>query len=67
MSIVHLLHGFVGAGKTTFAKQLQTKIDAIQFSPGALFIDQNAIDLFWAKFEPLQDDEEAVVIQPVEA
>lgn len=155
MPTVHLLHGFVGAGKTTFAKKLQTEINAVRFSPdewmialygdnpdkglfdtyyqrinkwiwvqianvlntgvdviydsglwkradrddviakvkalgavpklyalqvpfdvsrdrvlkrtaampdGALFIDDNAIRLFWSKFEPLQDDEDAVIV-----
>ncbi len=155
MTIVHLIHGFLGSGKTTFAKALEAETNAIRFSPdewmialygsnppadlfqeyharimdfiwlqiakttqagvdaildlgfwtrasrndaiarvkafgavpklyalqtpfevsqervlrrtadmpdGALFIDQNAIDLFWSKFEPLQDDEEAARI-----
>lgn len=155
MPIVHLLHGFVGAGKTTFAKKLETEINAVRISPdewmialygvnppaelfdeyyqrintwiwvqidrivktgvdviydsglwkradrddviakvkaigatpklyalqtpfevsrervlkrtdempdGALFIDDNAIQLFWSKFEPLQDDEVAIRI-----
>lgn len=155
MPTVHLLHGFVGAGKTTFAKKLETEVNAVRFSPdewmialygtnppaeffdeyyqrinkwiwvqigrivktgvdviydtglwkradrdeviakvkalgaqpklyalqapfevsrervlkrteempeGALVIDDNAIHLFWSKFEPLQDDEEAIRI-----
>jgi predicted kinase len=30
---LHLLHGFVGAGKTTFAKKLEKEIHAVRFSP----------------------------------
>lgn len=29
----HLLHGFVGAGKTTFARQLENETGAIRFTP----------------------------------
>jgi len=33
MATIHLLHGFTGAGKTTFAKKLETEIGAIRFTP----------------------------------
>ncbi|MCY7392641.1 MAG: ATP-binding protein, partial [Leptolyngbyaceae cyanobacterium CAN_BIN12] len=33
MTTLHLLHGFTGAGKTTFAKQLALEISAIRFTP----------------------------------
>lgn len=33
MATIHLLHGFTGAGKTTFAKKLETEIGAVRFSP----------------------------------
>ena len=33
MSTLHLLHGFTGAGKTTFAKQLAHEIGAMRFTP----------------------------------
>lgn len=155
MAIVHLLHGFIGSGKTTFARQLEQEKNALRFSPdewmvalygdkpaegkfeeyyqridqwiwvqieralalgvdvifdsglwkrddrdrviarvkalgaapvlyalqcpfeisrervlkrtaelpeGQLSIDDNAIHLFWSRFEPLQDDEEAIII-----
>ena len=33
MATLHLLHGFTGAGKTTYAKQLEHEISAIRFTP----------------------------------
>jgi predicted kinase len=30
---VHLIHGYLGAGKTTFARQLEHRIRAVRFSP----------------------------------
>ncbi|MEM7738948.1 MAG: ATP-binding protein [Deinococcota bacterium] len=33
MATLHLLHGFAGAGKTTFAKQLARDIRAVRFTP----------------------------------
>ena len=32
MATLHLIHGFVGAGKTTFARQLESDISAIRFT-----------------------------------
>ena len=32
MATVHLIHGFLGAGKTTFARQLESELPAIRFS-----------------------------------
>ena len=32
MATAHLIHGFLGAGKTTFARQLEQNIPAIRFS-----------------------------------
>ncbi len=32
MATAHLIHGYLGAGKTTFAKQLERSIPAIRFS-----------------------------------
>jgi predicted kinase len=33
MATLHLLHGPVGSGKTTFAKQLEHRIRAVRFTP----------------------------------
>jgi predicted kinase len=33
MATLHLLHGPIGSGKTTFAKQLERKIRAVRFTP----------------------------------
>lgn len=32
MAIAHLVHGYLGAGKTTFARRLEQKLPAIRFS-----------------------------------
>jgi predicted kinase len=33
MPVVHLVHGYLGAGKTTFAKRLERELPAVRFSP----------------------------------
>jgi predicted kinase len=33
MATAHLIHGYIGAGKTTFARQLETRRPAIRFTP----------------------------------
>lgn len=33
MPTAHLIHGFLGVGKTTFARQLERKTKAVRFSP----------------------------------
>jgi predicted kinase len=32
MPTAHLIHGYVGAGKTTFARRLEQELPAIRFS-----------------------------------
>jgi predicted kinase len=32
MATAHLIHGFIGVGKTTFARQLEERLPAIRFS-----------------------------------
>jgi len=32
MPTVHLIHGYIGAGKTTFAKQLAEKVNGVRFN-----------------------------------
>ena len=38
MTTLHLLHGFIGAGKTTFAKRLAGEISAMRFTPDELMV-----------------------------
>jgi predicted kinase len=33
MATLHLLYGFTGAGKTTFARKLETELSALRFTP----------------------------------
>jgi predicted kinase len=33
MATLHLLHGFTGAGKTTFAQKLERELSALRFTP----------------------------------
>jgi predicted kinase len=33
MATLHLLHGFTGAGKTTFARKLERELSALRFTP----------------------------------
>ena len=49
MPTVHLIHGYLGAGKTTFAKELA--------EDGSLFIADNTFDVLKVRFEPVQPDE----------
>jgi predicted kinase len=34
----HLIHGYLGAGKTTFAKRLAAELGAVRYSPDALMV-----------------------------
>jgi predicted kinase len=33
MPVAHLLHGYIGAGKTTFARHLESQTSAVRFTP----------------------------------
>jgi predicted kinase len=44
MPIVHLIHGFLGVGKTTFARQLERATGAIRFSPDEVMSARHGID-----------------------
>lgn len=33
MPVVHMVHGYLGAGKTTFSKRLEQELPAVRFSP----------------------------------
>lgn len=39
MPIVHMIHGFVGAGKTTFSKKLEQEVRAVRFTPDEWICD----------------------------
>src|ERR1700722_3286944 len=39
MPTIHMIHGFVGAGKTTFARKLEKDIKAVRFSPDEWMAD----------------------------
>ncbi len=44
MPTVHLIHGFIGAGKTTFARQLERETGAVRFSPDEVMSQRHGID-----------------------
>ena len=44
MAILHLIHGYIGAGKTTFAKKLEVETGAIRFSPDEWMIERHGIN-----------------------
>ena len=68
----HLLHGFVGAGKTTLAHRLvmcpvelarRRVLKRSEEGPDdALWIDDAAIERFASRYEPLASDEACVVV-----
>ncbi|HEX6765832.1 MAG TPA: ATP-binding protein [Polyangiaceae bacterium] len=42
--IAHLVHGYLGAGKTTFAKELAARTGAIRYSPDELMVARHGHD-----------------------
>ena len=54
---VHLLHGFLGAGKTTFARQLERQLPAVRYTPdewmGRLFGDDPPAEHFQRNLDAL--------------
>ena len=50
MPTVHLIHGYIGAGKTTFARRLERQLPAIRFSHDewmtCLYGDDPPVDQF---------------------
>ena len=59
MPIVYIVHGFVGSGKTTFARKLETETGAIRFTPDewmiALYGDNPPAEMFGVYFKRIQD------------
>lgn len=44
MPIIHLMHGFIGAGKTTFSKKLEAEKNAVRYSPDEWMIERHGIN-----------------------
>ncbi len=56
---MHLLHGTVGSGKTTFARQLEREIRAVRFTPDewmiALYGDRPPVETFPQRLDRLYE------------
>ncbi len=59
MATLHLLHGLVGSGKTTFARQLERKIRAVRFTPDEwmirLYGDRPPVETFQETLDRLYE------------
>jgi predicted kinase len=57
MPTVHLIHGFLGMGKTTFAKRLETQLPAVRYTPdewmGRLFGDDPPSECFQQRHQAI--------------
>ncbi len=42
--LAHLIHGFLGAGKTTLAKRLETELGAVRYSPDEWMVKLYGLD-----------------------
>ncbi|PZD71554.1 hypothetical protein C1752_06174 [Acaryochloris thomasi RCC1774] len=77
MATLHLLHGFTGAGKTTFARKLEHDLPAVRFTldewmvrlyghnpPEACFVDysKRVTDLIWHVATQLLEVEQDVIL-----
>lgn len=51
MPVVHMVHGYLGAGKTTFAKRLEAELPAVRFSPDEWMVALYGHDPPAANFE----------------
>ena len=54
MTIVYIIHGFIGAGKTTFAKKLEKETGAIRFTP-----DEIIAETYGQSFSYVEEDRNA--------
>jgi predicted kinase len=54
---LHLIYGFVGAGKTTFAKKLEKDTKAVRFTP-----DEWMIALYGDRAEDFQDKQNRITL-----
>ncbi len=59
MATLHLLHGAVGSGKTTFARKLEREIRAVRFTPDewmiGLFGDRPPVETFQQRLDRLYE------------
>ena len=59
MPTLHMIHGFVGAGKTTFAKKLEHSLPAIRFTHdewmSQLYGDNPPLEMFAEYYTRVQD------------
>lgn len=77
MATLHLLHGFIGAGRTTFARKLEHELAAVRFTrdewvarlyghnpPEAYFSDcfKRVTDLIWQVSTKLLKVEQDVIL-----
>jgi predicted kinase len=51
MPVVHMVHGYLGAGKTTFSKRLELELPAVRFSPDEWMVTLYGHDPPAAQFE----------------
>ena len=55
MRIAYLVHGYLGAGKTTFAKRLAERTHAVRYSPDELMVERHGHDPPAARFAEYLD------------
>jgi predicted kinase len=61
MPTVHLIHGFTGAGKTTFAKSLEQQTGAVRFSPDEWMVRLHGSNPPVNKFQQYHDRIEKLI------
>jgi predicted kinase len=59
LATVHLIHGCLGAGKTTFAKKLAEEVNGVRFNPDEWMVRLYGED---PPADPLQADEPRLLI-----
>ncbi len=50
-AIIYLIHGFVGAGKTTFSKKLEKDMNAVRYTPDEWMIERHGVNPPADKFD----------------
>lgn len=54
MPSIHMMHGFMGAGKTTFSKNLEAEKNAVRFSPDEWMIERHGVNPPADQFDDLE-------------